>query len=1424
MRWFLSTALLIGFLAASVPSAFAQFVISEFMADNFTSADVDEDTNHSDWLEIQNNGASDATLNGWYLTDDATQLRKWQFPVTTPVVSVPPSGRIIVWASNKNRKAVATKLHTNFKLNNSGEYLALVRPDGTTVEHGYSPMFPAQFPNGTYGIAVNTSTQILLPEISPGKALSPLSLADYNANFVGWNSVLAFNDTGWQAGTAGFGFSTIVTPPASPSDFTALIGAGANLGTMMRGITTTCFIRYQFNYTPGALINATRLKLKFDDGYVAYLNGTQVASSSAPSIASLTWNSAATTDRPDSLAPLTSSVTLAGGGSLLVSGTNLLAFHLLNKAATEMTTATPAVNVTNVLMRAQLEIDTITGTSLGYLSSATKGAVNSAIKTAVGPAISKTTDKPTQPTGGVGSAPLVITTTIGTTLRPLAASAPVTLRWRRMYENETSVTMVDNGTNGDVTANDKIYTASVPTTTLLPGEMIRWRIVAKDNGASPSYSYDPPYPGFSATSQPSNPTPDATTEAEQYFGTMTLPTNMVGSTTLPVLHWFLTGTDNTVNDIGTRCSFFWQPLAVDHPPVGYVPPKPRFYDNVLVNIHGQSTQGFPKKSHDMSFGKDNRFLWKDGTPETSGVNLLSNYADRSKVRNDTAWWVWGKSGHLASHYASLVRVQQNGVFKGLYDMVENANSSWLQRQGLDEAGALYKMYNSLDSVSGAEKKNPDDTDTTDLAALINGISQSVALTDRMKYLYDNVNVPGLVNFLAVHSIILNTDVGHKNYYVYRDTHGTQEWTMLPWDQDLSLGHTFSGNQGYFDDDIHSQAGLQIGYNQLIQLAFITPELNNMFVRRLRSLADQFYGSPTETNGPMIQHINAIIAQIDPVQNNTASGTDDADLEARAFGFWVDGYAGGQFAYTDINMADNTARVQAARITNYNPIPPNPGGTFSDGTPTTFPFVTGRRDYFYSVPPPVSPNSYGGQSLPGSQVTTPPLIIEQFTVTPTTGVYQNQEYFVIRNPNAYAVDLSGWKIGGDLNLTFQGGTIIPALGTGTTQATNASYVNQLVVANSPAGFRTRTTSPKGSEYRLVSGPYDHQLSARGGSITLNRPNDPFDPTAGYTQVQAVSYTGTPTSFQQNVRITELNFRPAPATSGELAALPGLVGGDFEFVELLNSGPSTLDLGGAYFEEGIEFTFPKPFLLASNQRCVVVASQSAFQIRYGNSHLIAGEFQGSLDNGGETLRLLDPYGEEILNFAYDDDWYPVPTGQYRSFVINTPIPAYSSYGTHAAWALSDQPSGSPSTGDTVHSVVYEGWRYDYFSDAELPTGAAPNLPAALTADPDHDGCSNFDEYAFGSIPTSPNSRVEATPGTTDLVGVKYLTLTFKRPINAIDLTYIVECSTSLTADSWQLEAVPVGAPVAIGNGLEQLTYRDTVAYTAASRRFMRATATK
>ena len=100
--------------------------ISEFLASNSEGL-ADEDGEASDWIEIHVPDGASLSLAGYTLTDDQENLTQWAFPDVT----VEGGGYLIVFASGKDRSDPEQELHANFRLDNAGEYLALVAPDGT---------------------------------------------------------------------------------------------------------------------------------------------------------------------------------------------------------------------------------------------------------------------------------------------------------------------------------------------------------------------------------------------------------------------------------------------------------------------------------------------------------------------------------------------------------------------------------------------------------------------------------------------------------------------------------------------------------------------------------------------------------------------------------------------------------------------------------------------------------------------------------------------------------------------------------------------------------------------------------------------------------------------------------------------------------------------------------------------------------------------------------------------------------------------------------------------------------------------------------------------------------------------------------------------------------------------------------------------
>ena len=1380
-------------LLACGPARAQTVYISEFLADNQLNTKVDEDGDHSDWLEIWNSGATPVSLNGWYLTDDAGDLHKWRFPVTTPAVTLAAGARQLVFASNKDRKLAVTKLHTNFRLSkNAGSYLALVRSDGLTIEHVYNG-YPQQVQDIAYGLPALTSTVAYIAAGAAGKAKVPLSAADMPTTAPAWNSI-AYDDSAWQAGATGFGYDTV-------GSYGSLIGAGGNLQATMYTVNTTALVRIPFTVTNAAQVTALTLKMKYDDGFICYLNGVQIASNLSNGNQ---WNSSALIDRNGVLIASYETYTPSNAQTNLVNGTNVLAFQLQNFNSATDTDNFGVANGSRALC-----LPTLDGTvSLGigapaYLASATPETANSAALTALGPLISAATDTAPRPTGIAGSAPIVVSAKVVPSIRPLNPTNPVQLKWRLMQGAETSVVMKDDGVAPDVLAGDSIYTALFPTVIssgATAGQMFRWRIEAKDNVNTAAT--EPPYR-------------DAT-DNDQYYGTVTQ--DLITTSMLPILHWFVNDAAASRTEGGTRCSLFY---------------LDRFYDNVFVGLHGQSSSGFAvnKKSHDFNFSEDNRFKWKVGESRQRAINLITTWADKSHVRDALAWETWQNVGHVASHWVQTVRVQQNGTFWGLYDMVENGDEDFISREGLDPMGALYKCYNSLQDSTNVEKKTRDAEagNNSDLQALVDNLDTGTkTLLFRRQYSYDNVDVPSLVNYLAANVLIINNDFGHKNYYVYRDTEGTREWSVLPWDQDLSLGHTWTGVQNYFNDDIHSQAGLVIGAasgNRLMNLimnsstATVAPEMAQMFLRRLRTLMDTQLISAGATDGPMEQRINQLLDLMDPPG---AGYTTDADLDLQTWGYWLDGN-GAQITAPggDAATHDHGVRRSALRLMNSNPNPPYPAAAANaEGLGNTLPtFLTGRRSILFTG----GLTHAIGAPIPASQPAVPTgLVFEHVDYNPGN---QDQEFFIIRNNSAIYVDMSGWKITGAINYTFRGGTVLPPFSSGSAvNATGDVHNGRLHVSRNPYQFRQRAVSPQDLEYRLTVGGYSGQLSARGETINLVIPG--ATPALDVT-VATTTYAGAATAAQNVLRVTELNYNPAAPSAAELVALPGVQASDFEFIELINTGVTPLNIGGASFDKGITFTFPAGFTLQAGQRCVVVALTSAYNLRYsGSGAIVAGQYEGNLDNSGETIQLLDPVGESVLQFSYDPLWFGVPTpgnpsvltaANGYSLVSRTSNPAWNGYETPTNWALADLAGGTPGTGETTFSNVFVGWRKTYFSALE-ETNDALSGPAA---DADGDGRSNFEEFSFGGNPRVIDSKPIPASSIVNVSGTDYLAITFDRRHHTLDTGFEIQACDDLS--SWVPVVLPIVGTADLGNGMERVTYRDSQP-AGGGKRFLRARATR
>ncbi len=129
---------------------------------------------------------------------------------------------------------------------------------------------------------------------------------------------------------------------------------------------SSVYQRVEFNVADPATLGALWLDMQYNDGFVAYLNGTQVVASNAP--ASPNWQSHALAPRDHSLGVVPERFNLSSFHHLLTAGTNVLAIHVLNASdASDDLLSVPKLTAVDLAATSPTEY---------YYSTPTPGAAN----------------------------------------------------------------------------------------------------------------------------------------------------------------------------------------------------------------------------------------------------------------------------------------------------------------------------------------------------------------------------------------------------------------------------------------------------------------------------------------------------------------------------------------------------------------------------------------------------------------------------------------------------------------------------------------------------------------------------------------------------------------------------------------------------------------------------------------------------------------------------------------------------------------------------------------------------------------------------------------------------------------------------------------------------------------------------------------
>lgn len=313
-------------------------------------------------------------------------------------------------------------------------------------------------------------------------------------------------------------------------------------------------------------------------------------------------------------------------------------------------------------------------------------------------------------------------------------------------------------------------------------------------------------------------------------------------------------------------------------------------------------------------------------------------------------------------------------------------------------------------------------------------------------------------------------------------------------------------------------------------------------------------------------------------------------------------------------------------------------------------------------------------------------------------------------------------------------------------------------------------------------FDLELTGRpaggGTTVTLDLPdaiNGPvwiksrsYDSSSGtWSALNEAFFTTSGPATAADIVISEVHYHPTAPTAAELAVDPTFDQDDFEFIEIMNIGMDTVDLGEAAFIlipvgdelEGVEFTFPLGTLIAPGERLVIAANSAAFATRYPGV-TISGDYSSRLSNTGEWITLVDAGGNVIDSFRYNDiaPWPINADGGGPSLVRVDPDsdldPALAS-----SWISSPAPGGSPGAAD----------------------GGTPFSGDPL-ADLDGDGYVAIIEYAQGLSDTVFSAGEHISASTVIDNGITYPSVSFRSDPNAIDAIITVEASPSLQAGSW------------------------------------------
>jgi len=285
-----------------------------------------------DFIELYNPHAAPVDLTGLYLTDNpVTQPNKYPLG---PLSFIAAEGFVVFKADGSNRSG-----HLDFRLSADNEMIGLFDaglneidkvvygPQTTDVSYGRAPdgdeyfeFFELPTPGASNPSSGPATVSIFnfVPENADKQVLVPTE--DIGNQ---WTTI-QYDDSSWEpviGGPGGVGYER----SSGYQNYLSI-----DLEQQMYSTNATCYIRIPFTLGADDLAGLTglMLKVRYDDGFIAYLNGVEVARRNFNGTPA--WNSQGSTDNPDSAAVEFEDIDISAFLSNIKRDKNILAIQGLN--------------------------------------------------------------------------------------------------------------------------------------------------------------------------------------------------------------------------------------------------------------------------------------------------------------------------------------------------------------------------------------------------------------------------------------------------------------------------------------------------------------------------------------------------------------------------------------------------------------------------------------------------------------------------------------------------------------------------------------------------------------------------------------------------------------------------------------------------------------------------------------------------------------------------------------------------------------------------------------------------------------------------------------------------------------------------------------------------------------------------------------